>query len=161
YCFDNGLMQGKSATMFDPKANTTRAEFATVLYRLAGSPDVTGTNPFTDCATHWAKDAITWAYENEIVKGVSATAFDPNANVTREQLVSMLYRFCGEPEVTGDLSAYKDAASVSTYAVDAMVWAAQNGVITGRTANTLVPKGEATRAELATILHRFDEMDLT
>ena len=158
YCFDNGLMNGKTDTKFDPLANTTRAEFATVLYRLAGSPDVEGANPFTDCQTHWAKDAITWAYQNQVVTGVSETKFDPNANVTREQMVAMLYRYMKNPAVSGDLSAFKDAGSISPYAVNAFTWAVQNGLVSGRTSDTLVPKGQATRAELAAVLHRFDLM---
>ena len=158
YCYDNGLMNGMTADTFAPQRNTTRAEFATVLWRLEGSPAPNGANPFSDCQSHWAKDAVTWAFENGIVNGVSADKFAPNDNITREQMVTMLYRYCGEPAVTGDLSAYKDAASVSGYAVNAMIWAVQNGVITGRTADTLAPKGQATRAELATILHRFDLM---
>ena len=158
YCYENGLMTGMSADTFAPQRNTTRAEFATVLWRLEDSPAPRGANPFSDCQKHWAKDAVTWAYENDIVKGLSAYKFGPNDNITREQMVTMLYRYCGEPAVTGDLSAYKDAASVSKYAVNAMVWAVQTGVITGRTADTLAPKGLATRAELATILHRFDLM---
>ena len=158
YCYENGLMNGMTADTFAPQRNTTRAEFATVLWRLEDSPAPKGANPFSDCLSHWAKDAIAWAFENGIVNGVSADTFAPNDNITREQMVTMLYRYCGEPAVTGDLSAYKDAGSVSGYAVNAMIWAVQNGVISGRTADTLAPKGQATRAELATILHRFDLM---
>ena len=158
YCYENGLMNGMTADTFAPQRNTTRAEFATVLWRLEDSPAPKGANPFSDCQSHWAKDAIAWAFENGIVNGVSADTFAPNDNITREQMVTMLYRYCGEPAVTGDLSAYKDAGSVSGYAVNAMIWAVQNGVISGRTADTLAPKGQATRAELATILHRFDLM---
>ena len=156
YCYDNGLMNGMTQDTFAPQANTTRAQFATVLWRLAGEQAPKGDNPFTDCQTHWAKDAIAWAYEAGIVNGKTPTTFDPNADVTREQMVAMLYRYMDSPAVSGDLSAYTDAASVSSYAVDAFVWAVDNGIITGRTATTLAPKGAATRAELATILHRFD-----
>ena len=158
YCYDNDLMNGKTATTFDPKADTTRAEFATVLHRLAGSPAPKSDNPFTDCQEHWAKDAIAWAFEEGVVTGKTPTIYDPDANVTREQMVAMLYRFMKNPAVSGDLSAFSDAASVSEYAVPAMTWAVQNGLISGRTADTLVPKGQANRAELATVLHRFDEM---
>ena len=158
YCYESGLMNGMTKDTFAPQSSTTRAQFATVLWRLGGEQAPKGANPFSDCSTHWAKDAITWAFEEGIVTGKTATTFDPNANVTREQMVAMLYRFMGNPAVTADLSAFKDAASVSSYAVDAFAWAVQNGIVTGRTADTLAPKGEATRAELATILHRFDEM---
>lgn len=158
YCYDNKLMKGMSADTFAPQSNTTRAEFATVLWRLKDTPAPKGDNPFSDCQKHWAKDAITWAYENKIVKGMDAKTFAPNDNITREQMVTMLYRFSGSPEVKSDLSAFKDAASVSSYAADAMAWAVSTGVITGRTADTLAPKELATRAELATILHRFDLM---
>ena len=158
YCYDNGLMDGMTEDTFVPLGSTTRAQFATVLWRLAEKPAPKSANPFSDCQSHWAKDAISWAYENKIVDGMTETTFAPNDNVTREQMVAMLYRYCSSPAVTGDLSAYKDAASVSGYAVDAFIWATQNGIVTGRTADTLVPKGQATRAELATILQRFDQM---
>ena len=158
YCYDNGLMEGMTKDTFAPLSNTTRAQFATVLWRLAGKEPPKGDNPFTDCQKHWAKDAITWAYENEIVNGMDAKTFAPNDNVTREQMVAMLYRYMKNPAVTGDLSAFKDAGSVSGYAVNAFIWATQNGIVEGRTADTLAPKEFATRAELATILHRFDLM---
>ena len=158
YCYDNGLMNGITADTFAPQRNTTRAEFATVIWRLEGSPAPTGANPFADCQTHWSKDAVAWAFENGIVNGIDATHFAPNNNITREQMVTMLYRYVGEPPVTGNLNAFTDAGSVSAYARSAMIWGVQNGVITGRTATTLAPKGLATRAELATILHRFDLM---
>ena len=158
YCFDKGLMDGMTDTTFEPQSNTTRAQFATVLWRMEGRPAPTAAAPFTDCQTGWFKDAVAWAYENQIVDGMSETTFAPNDNITREQMVAMLYRYMEKPAVTGDLSAYKDAASISSYAVDAFNWAVSNGIVDGRTADTLAPKALATRAELSAILHRFDQM---
>ena len=158
YCYENGLMNGMTKDTFAPMSSTTRAQFATVLWRLAGEPAPKGDNPFKDCQQHWSKDAVAWAFEEGVVTGKSDDIFDPDANVTREQMVAMLYRFMKNPAVSGNLNAFKDAGSVSPYAVDAFTWAVNNGIVTGRTADTLAPKGEATRAELATILHRFDQM---
>ena len=158
YVYENGLMNGRTADVFAPGANTTRAEFATVLYRMAGSPKVTAAAPFADVSGHWASDAVAWAYSQGIVNGVSPTAFAPDANVTREQMVTMLYRFLNKPAVSGALTGMTDAGAVSDYATQAMLWAVQNGVINGRTPTTLVPQGEATRAELAAILTRVDKL---
>ena len=158
YVYEHGLMNGRTEKTFDPGANTTRAEFATVLYRMAGAPKVTAAQPFSDCSGHWAKDAIAWAYSQGIVNGVSAKRFAPDQNVTREQMVTMLYRFMNKPAVSGALTGMTDARTVSDYARTPMLWAVKNGVINGRTATTLVPQGQATRAELAAILMRVDKL---
>ena len=158
YCYENGLMKGTSADTFSPNDLTTRAQFATVIWRMEGSPAPEGANPFTDCSDHWAKDAIAWAYENGIVLGVGGNRFDPDASITREQLVTMLYRYCGSTP-SGDINAYRDADSVSGFARDAMLWAVQNGIIAGYSSDTLAPKAYATRAQLATILQRVDTLN--
>ena len=159
FVWENGIMNGMTSTTFDPKGTTTRAQFATVLYRMADSPAVSDADkaacPFTDLTADWYRDAVVWAYKNEVVNGVSATAFDPNAPITREQLVSMLYRYAGSPASSTDLSRFKDNASISAYARPAVAWAAENGIVSGMPDGTFQPKGNATRAQLAAILTRF------
>jgi len=158
YVLVAGLMNGMSETEFAPENNMTRAQLVTVLYRLAGSPSVEGLeHPFADVAAEtWYTDAVIWAYNAEVVNGVSDTAFAPNANITREQLVAVLYRFYGEPEAnTLVLADYADANTISDYAVNAMAWAVENGIVNGLTETTLAPRGTATRAQIATILMRL------
>ena len=143
YVRANGLMDGVSATTFAPDANMTRAMVWTVLARIDGE-EIFGTS--------WAEDARAWAMESGVSDGT-----DPSCLVTREQFAAMLHRYAGEPAVSGSLSAYTDAASVSEWATDAMLWATQNGIITGTTAATLAPQGTATRAQAAAMLMRFAE----
>ena len=143
YVCANGLMDGVSASEFAPEANMTRAMVWTILARIDGET-ITGTS--------WAEDARAWAMESGVSDGT-----DPNGLVTREQFAAMLYRYAGEPAASGSLSAYTDADSVSEWATDAMLWATQNGIITGTTAATLAPQGAATRAQCAAMLMRFAE----
>ena len=163
YAWDQGLMNGKSATTFDPNGTTTRAEFATVLYRLAGAPAVTEAQkkacPFKDLSAKWYQDAVVWAYDAKIVNGVSDTVFAPNAQITREQMVAMLYRYDGEKAAAGDLSKIRDADAISKYAKSAVAWAVAGGVVTGFPDGTFQPKGNATRAQMAAIIARFDRME--
>ena len=146
---------------FSPNNNINRAQLVTVLYRMAGQPEVTGENPFTDVPDgQWYTDAVLWAAENGITDGTSETTFSPNDALTREQMATFLYRFAnfeaGEPiEVTGDLSGYTDADLVADYAVDAMTWAVGEGVISGIGNNTLAPDNTASRAQMATVLTRY------
>ncbi len=152
-----GLMEGMGGKTFAPGANMTRAQLVTVLYRLVGEPEVDGmVNPFTDVAADtWYTDAVIWAANNGIITGVTETTFAPNANISREQLVTILYRFFGEPETNTDvLAGYADANAISEYAVDAMAWAVENGIVNGITETVLAPQGTATRAQIATILMR-------
>ena len=142
YVYAHGLMDGVSASEFAPEANMTRAMVWTILARIDGET-ITGTS--------WAEDARAWAMESGVSDGT-----DPNGLVTREQFATMLYRYAGEP-AAGSLSAYTDAESVSEWATDAMLWATQNGIITGTTATTLAPQGAATRAQCAAMLMRFAE----
>ncbi len=160
YVIRNGLMNGKSETVFAPNANLTRAELVTVLYRMAGSPSVEDLeHPFTDVAVDtWYTDAVIWAYNAEVVKGISNTAFAPNANITREQIATILYRYAGAEAVEEDsLKDFADAGKVNAYAVDAMNWAVSVGLINGMDDATLAPQGNATRAQIATILMRYCE----
>ena len=133
-----GLFNGTSATTFSPEAHTTRGQLMTVLARKAGVKADT------------IADGVAWAVANGVSDGTGA-----DEKVTREQLVTMLYRAAGSPAVTGDLSAYVDAASVSTWAQDAMTWAVANGIVNGMTETTLVPAGTATRAQIAAIMQRY------
>jgi len=155
-----GLMNGTGENTFAPNANLTRAMLVTVLYRYEGEPAVSGNGGFTDVPSgQWYTDAIAWAAANGIVNGVGDDRFDPNGNITREQLATILHRYTslkgGDVTATTDLAKFEDATEISTWATDAMKWANAEGLITGRTATTLAPKGTATRAEVATILMRY------
>ncbi len=155
-----GLFKGMDDTHFAPNANLTRAELVTVLYRMAGEPSVESmTHPFADIAADtWYTDAVIWAYNAEVVNGVSDTAFAPAANITREQIAAILFRFSGAEAVEADhLVDFADAGKVSAYAIDAMNWAVANGLINGMGDGTLAPQGNATRAQIATILMRYCE----
>ena len=138
WVIDMGLFNGTSANTFSPDADTTRGQLMTVLARLSG----------TKAAT--IEEGVAWAVANNVSDGSAS-----GAQITREQLVTMLYRYAGSPAVTGDLSAYADAASVSDWAQAAMTWAVQQGIITGMTQTTLAPAGNATRAQVATIVQRY------
>ena len=162
YVFENGLMEGVSATAFQPDATMTRAMAVTVLYRLEGKPETTAENPFTDVTDGaWYSDAIIWASENKIVNGVGGGVFDINGSVTRQQLAAILYRYAEfkgyDVSKTTDMAAYTDADGVADWASAAMNWAVAEGIITGTTAATLSPTGTATRAQVATMLMRFAE----
>ena len=163
FMYMNDIIKGnntKNPKLFGPGAKMTRAMLVTVLYRAAGEPTVTGiTNKFTDNKQgQYYYNAVLWASNMGIVNGATATTFDPNGNITREQIAAILYRYAGSPTVTGSLSGYPDQAQVSSFAVTAMQWAVSNGIITGITSGgrtTLSAKGNATRAQVAVMLHRF------
>ncbi len=159
YVLRNGLMQGVVDGRFAPNDRLTRAALVTVLYRLAGAPDVSGqTHPFADVAAdQWYSAAITWAYQTGLVKGMDATHFQPDAPIIREQLATILYRYADAP-LAGDadaLAAYRDAAAISEYAREAMCWAVSTGLLQGSGNQALEPSATATRAQIATILMRF------
>lgn len=162
YMVQKELFTGTSATAFRPDAGMTRAMLVTVLYRLEGSPAVTAANTFTDVkAGAWYADALLWAGKNGIVSGYGGGLFGTDDPITREQMAAILYRYAGckayDTAAGNDLSGYIDAKEISTWALDAMTWANAEELCTGRTANTLVPAGKATRAEAAAILMRFME----
>ena len=142
YVYENDLMNGTSANTFSPFVTTSRAMMLTILARYDGVDTSTGST--------WYEAGAVWA----IAEGVS-DGTNLEANLTREQLVTMLWRYAGSPVVEGDLADYPDSASVSNWAVNAMIWAVENGVITGTGTGALNPQGTATRAEVATILMRF------
>ena len=159
YVWENGLMSGTAADRFSPNASTTRAMLVTVLYRMDGSAISSGNAPFTDVpAGSWYADAVSWAAENGIVTGYSATRFAPNEPVTREQVAAILYRYAKlcdrDLSPAASLTAFADHASVSGYAREALSWAVGSGLIGGSNGR-LNPSGTATRAEIAAILHRF------
>ena len=161
YVYENGLMNGVENNQFAPNTATNRAMLATILYRLAGQPDVSGDLPFTDVAAGtWYTDAVLWAAQNGIVNGLGENTFAPMNTLTREQLVTMLYRYAEaegyDVSAAADLSGYPDAGKVQTYAQEAMSWAVAEGIVEGMDGN-LNPAGSATRAQIATILMRFCE----
>lgn len=165
YVYENGMMSGTSETTFSPDLTTTRGMIVTILYRLEGSPDLSNENlgyPYADVdANAYYADAVYWARQNGIVSGMSAEQFAPNDAITREQMAAILYRYAQfkgyDVSAKADLSVYTDAAQVSTYATDAMAWANGAQLITGTSQATLTPAGNATRAQVATILMRFCE----
>lgn len=162
YVVENKLMNGVSDTEFAPNNTLTRAMLVTVLYRNAGEPEVTEAASFADVdADAWYANAVVWAEANGIVNGVSDTEFAPNANITREQIATIMYRYAqyngDDVTAVADIEAYADATNVSDYAVDAMKYAVGSGLINGKTETTLNPQDNATRAEIATILKRFIE----
>ena len=159
-----GNMGGMSLTTFVPEGTATRAQLVTILYRMEGSPSVEGiTNPFKDVkAKDWYYDAVMWAYDNGIVGGTGAGKFSPNVKLNRETFATMLYRYAqfkgADVTYDGDIfRQYTDANKVSSWALTAMQWANAKGYIGGMTATTLVPQGNATRAQMATILTRYIE----
>ena len=156
----NHLFSGVSEKSFAPDTAMTRGMLVTVLHRLSGTPASTGGKVFTDVpANSYFEKAVAWASQINLVLGVGEGKFAPNANMTREQLAVTLYKFAGQPKSTGTASTgFQDAAQVSDWAKSAMDWALQEGLIQGAGAGSLAPKQQATRAQVATILMRFDQL---
>lgn len=165
YVYAEGLMNGMSATTFEPETAMTRAMLVTVIYRMAGSPEVSGTVPYTDVLDNfWYTDAIVWASQNGIVNGIGKGLFDPDSGVTREQMATILYRYAEfvglDVSSRSTLDAFPDAAQCSEYAAEPLSWAFSLGLIVGtRKVDTvyLDPQGYATRAQTATVVRRFRE----
>lgn len=160
YAYINGLMDGISMTSFGADQNTTRGQVVTILWRLTGEPRATKRNPFTDVSSsQYYYDAISWAYDAGVVDGFDAYTFKPDQNVTREQLAAILYRYAKYMNLSTSGSAYlakyRDADKIANWAYDAMAWANYRGLINGTSATRIDPKGYATRAQIAAILHRF------
>ena len=161
YVTRGGLMNGMGEGIFAPDRNTTRAEFATVLYRLEGCPASSLNHPFTDVEKGgWYEQAVAWAYQNGVVKGMTETTFAPDSNITREQMVTMLYRYANRvvpTKTSAPLNGFSDAAAVSDYAVAPLQWAVGVAVINGMDGK-LNPQGYTTRAQIARVLQQFCEI---
>ena len=159
YVYENKLMLGVSDTEFAPKGTMTREMFATVLYRMAGSPSVDGLSvSFKDVKEGtWSYSAIVWAYSEGITKGVGGDMFAPEQSITREELVTMLHRYADTPEVSGELS-FTDASSVSEWAQAAVLWASQSKIVNGYDNGAFGPSDTASRAEMAAVIQRFSAM---
>lgn len=161
FVYENGLFSGTDSRSFSPNASMTRAMLVTVLYRLEGEPAGTGSSSFSDvCSGSYYEKAVAWAAANGIVTGTGSTSFSPDAKVTREQLAAILYRYAQYKKLDTDagakLDSFSDAGNVSGYASEALSWAVSEGLINGASGR-LMPKGDATRAQVAAILHRFVE----
>lgn len=165
FSYEKGLISGMDTAVFAPYANTTRAQIAVIFYRMEGSPAVEGENSFTDVVrdsgTAWFYDAVTWAQKNGIMGGYGNSSFAPNDPITREQLAAIFYRYAqykGYDTTQGGMAIreFDDYESISDYAMGAMAWAVNTGLVKGDS-NLLYPKGTATRAELAALFHRFAE----
>lgn len=163
YAYKNSLMNGVNASRFAPDSTLNRAMMVTMLYRMTGSPVVSGNSVFSDVPSgKWYSDAVQWASVNGVVNGVGKDRFAPDTQITREQMASMMMRYAQFKQYStgksADLSAFNDAGSISSWALESMKWANAAGLINGRTASTIAPQDTATRAEAATILMRFCEM---
>lgn len=157
YCRDNGLMNGTTATTFSPNVTMTRAQLCAVLYRMAGSPEMTGRDAFTDTPDGaWYEDAVLWAVRNRIMSGYTASTFGPHDPITREQLAAILWRYADSPAAEAG-EAYADEASIASWAVTAVDWARTCGFINGMSGGSFRPDGQATRAQVAAILMRYDQ----
>ena len=162
YAYENGIMDGVGGNRFAPNSATTRAQLVTILYRLEGQPAVSGDLPFTDVeAGTWYTNAVVWAAQNGIVNGVGDDTFAPGNDLTREQLVTILYRYAEtkgyDVSASADLAGYPDGEEIQAYAREAMAWAVAENIIQGMEDDTLKPAGNASRAQIATILMRFCE----
>ncbi len=157
YVYERNYMSGMTCVEFGIQTSLTRAQFAQILYSIAGKPSVTYTDRFSDVpAGQWYTDAVLWANSQGIANGVSATRFGVNDPITREQLALMLYKYKGAPEVSGStVDSFADADTISDWALTAMNWAVQNGVMKGTTANELVPAGKATRTETSVMISKI------
>lgn len=164
FVYDRGYFSGTGENVFSPNTSMTRAMVATVLHRLAGNEAVSDTGDFADVpAGQWYSQGIAWANRKGIVNGMGGGRYEPDLAVTREQLVTMLYRYQkdylgADMSSQGTLAAFPDGASVSTWARDAMSWAVGAKLVSGRDTGHLDPTGTATRAEVATILQRFSAL---
>ena len=156
--YKTGIVTGITATTFAPNAVARRGQVVTMLHRIMGKPAAAAAANFKDLTEEYYKTAVAWAAEQGIVQGVSDTAFAPNGVITRQDLVTMLYRLENSPAAKGDLTAFSDSGSVRDYARGAMSWAVEQGIITGYEDNTLRPQKSATRAEVCAILMRYTEL---
>lgn len=159
YCMaSRGIFNGYTDDTYLPNNSISRAEVITTLYRLAGSPAVSGTHPFTDATASWYQDALTWAYQADIAHGTTSTTFDPNTPITREAFATLLFNYCGATPVSSDcLTGYGDAAQVSSWARDAVNWCVANQIIRSTSTSELLisPALQTNRATAAQLLYNF------
>ena len=165
FVYQNGIMHGVGGGRFAPGTNLNRAQFVTILHRLAGSPSASFSPVFSDVANgQFYTTPIMWASQNNIVNGVGGGRFAPNDNLSREQLAVMLHRFAEHQgyntnvPANFNLNQFNDHAQISTWAITAMRWANYNELITGVTNTTIMPGTAATRAQGAAVIHRFATM---
>ena len=151
------ILNGMGNGVFSPKTNMTRGQLAVMLYNLESKPEVVLNSTFTDSNDTWYTEAVEWAAAEKIILGNTDGTFGGENDMTREQMVAFLYRYAGSPKVTGSakFSSFNDCASVSDWAVDAMSWALEMGIINGVGNNTIDPNGTATREQVAQILMNF------
>jgi|GEM_PF-5983838 len=158
YCREHQLMFGVTDTIFSPESNLTRAQLATVLYRIAGSPAVVGTDDFTDTLNGaWYADATLWVSQRKLMSGYGGNLFGPNDPVSREQMTTIFWRNAGSPIAEGK-SDYSDAASIAPYAATAAAWVSANNIVRPVSGNVFSPKANATRAQVADALMRYDQI---
>lgn len=151
-----GIVNGMPDGTFAPDKEITRAEFATILWNMAEKPQADSPVGFTDVnASDWYYNQIAWAYKNGYINGVSDSEFNPNGNITREQAMTILYRYVGSPETKETLEKFEDRENISSFALSAMNWAVENKILSGVTDTEIAPKMSATRAQLATIIVRY------
>ena len=163
YVVDNGIFNGMNDSSFEPQTSMNRGMMVTVLYRMAGEPEVSGQSDFTDLTQNWYKDAVAWAQAEGIAQGMGSGKFEPSKPVTREQTATFLYRYADKVKgvdvsKTGEIEKYKDYSDVSSWARTEMGWANGAEIIKGYPDDTLLPQGEATRAEMAQMLTNFSRL---
>ena len=160
YVYEQGLMVGTKSDTFSPNLSLTRGMMATIIWRMEGSPAPTAAASFRDVPSGiWCADAIAWTAEHSIFLGYGDHSFKPNEQITRQQLVTILYRYTDylgkDVTASGDLSGFRDTDQLASWAETPMRWAVGTGLIRGKTTTTLAPRSSATRAQVAAILHRF------
>ena len=156
YCREHHLMAGIDDNRFDPESDLTRAQLATVLYRIEGTPAVTGTDAFTDTLDNmWYSDAVLWASQRELVSGYGGGLFGPDDPVSREQMTTILWRYAGSPAADG-ANSFTDKDAIAAYAAAAVDWSSRNSIVRPASNGTFAPKSNATRAQVADALMNFD-----
>ena len=155
YCREHNLMAGTGNNQFAPESNLTRAQFATVLYRIEGTPAVSGTDAFTDTSKGaWYSDAVLWVSQQNLITGYGGGLFGPNDPVSREQMTTILWRYAGSPPAER-AADYNDEAAIASYAAAAVDWASVNDIVAPLSTGVFSPKSDATRAHVAAALMNY------
>lgn len=156
FCQERGLMTGTSSTTFEPESEMTRAMLAMVLYRMVGEPAVTASNTYTDVVSgSWYETAVLWSSEHGLMNGYGGGKYGPDDYVTREQMVTVLWRYAGSPVPADTAADFADESEIANWAADAVDWARENGVVSGVDGNLYLPKNTAKRSEIATVLMNY------